>query len=355
MENRKIYNVTDLVDELKLPRSTVNDWLIRYEQYIEFSKRGKRKVFFASSLTVLQEISELRAQEKSSYEIEQELAQRHPVQAEVASNLTKKGVTGGVSKKTLPDSMLPSLNNQGEELATLFGTRFEEISNYISSAQQQNQQVTRKIGRWYLTAILLFALLTVALAFATIKIKQVIDEQKIQLVNNQDIIRDQNRNVASELDINKKVLQNTRQTITKQTVELNRIGVQLDRNAVDYKKNVAELKAGLKEQRNNFATMLDKARNDAAKEKSAELAKQRDAFAKQQLNKLRKIEQMALELSSKQEKIEILKLRLSAKQISLDEVMRRSEKIIHQKIDSEIKKPTSNVPIKTITPNKNTE
>ncbi len=346
MENRKIYNVTDLVNELKLPRSTVNDWLVRYEQYIEFTKRGKRKVFFPSSLKVLQEIAALRTQEKSSYEIEQELAKRYPVQAEVASHLTKKNTGNKMGQNKSEGSMLPSLNNQSEELATLFGNRFEEISQYIASNQQQTEQVTRKIGRWYLTALVLFALLTAAFAFAVVKIKQVIDEQKVQLTSNQKIIKAQNDDVAGKLNMNKEALQSTRQTIKAQTAELSRIGVQLNRNATNYKQNIAELKAGLQEQRKNFATMLAKARNDAAKEKAAELARQRDAFAKQQLGKLKKLEQMAIELNKQQEKIEILKLRLSAKQLSLDEVMRRSEKIINQQPKSGVDKRDIEVPIK---------
>ncbi len=327
MEKRKSYTITELVHELELPRSTINDWLVRYEQYIEFAKRGKRKMFFESSLKVLQEIAELRVKEKSSYEIEQELARRHPVQAEVAAVPGKKSSGNASASQAEEDNLLPSVNLQSEELTKIFGTRLEEISQYISTAQQQNRQVTRKIGRWYLTAMVLFALLMAAFAVAVVKIKQVIDEQKYQLVNNQTITKEQNRSVVAGLELNKQTLQGTRQTINKQTAELNRIGVQLDRNAVDYKKNVAELQAGLKEQRENFATMLDKARDDAAKEKAAELARQRDAFAKQQLEKLRKLEQMAVDLKKQQEKIEILKLRLSAKQVSLDEVMRRADEI----------------------------
>jgi hypothetical protein len=337
MEKRKNYSITDLVNELKLPRSTVNDWLVRYEQYIELSKRGKRKLFFDSSLKVLQEISELRSRGKSSFEIEQELARRHPLQAEVAATSHKKVSGKGAEQLNQTDNMLPSLKNQGEELSKLFGTQFEEISKYISSTEQQNKQVTGKIRRWYLTALVLFALLTAAFAFAVIKISKVLDDQKLQLSSNRGVMQQQNSNVITELKGNKQNLKQAEQTIAAQVSKIDKFGVRLDHNAADYKKNIAELRNGLKEQRDRFAAMLVDARKSAAKEKSAELARQRDAFAKQQLEKLRHLEIMAANLKKKQEEIEILKLRLSAKEASLDEVMRRAENktLILEKKNSE--------------------
>jgi hypothetical protein len=356
MENKKTYSVTDLVNELKLPRSTVNDWLIRYEQYIEFAKRGKRKVFFASTLKVLQEISKLRSQDKSSFEIEQELAHRHPVQAEVASApeqaASTNKETADSKQNNSPDSMLPTLNKQNEELTALFGTRFEEISKYLASAEQQSKQVSGKIRRWYLTAMVLLALLTAAFAFAVIKISKVLDEQKSQLSNNRGIIQQQNNNVIAELKDNQQRLKETQQTIATQAADLNKMGLRLDRNSADYTKNIAELKNGLKEQRERFATMLEHARKNAAKEQAAELARQRDAFAKQQLAKLHRFETMAANLKKQQEEIAILKLRLSAKQASLDEVMRRANEIKKTVVSPGKKKPVKLVKKRVVAPAK---
>lgn len=345
MENKKNYSVTDLVTELKLPRSTVNDWLIRYEQYIEFTKRGKRKVFFESTLKVLQEISELRSQEKSSYEIEQELARRHPVQAEVTSSPAKKNQEN-IKQNNSADNLLPSLNNQGAELTALFGTQFEEISKYLTAAEQQSKQVSGKIRRWYLTAMVLFALLTAAFAFAVVKITKVLDDQNSQMSSNRGTMQQQNNSVIAELKSSKDSLKQTQQTIVAQAANLNKMGLRLDHNATDYTKNIAELKNGLKDQRERFAAMLENARKNAEKEKAAELARQRDAFAKQQLVKLHHLETMSANLKKQQEKIEILKLRLSAKEASLDEVMRRAENVKVSVPKPAVEKQTGEVPTK---------
>lgn len=325
MENRKHYSVTGLVNELQLPRSTVNDWLGRYEQYIEFTKRGKRKLYYENSLKVLKEIAELRAQEKSSYEIEQELARSHPVQAEVAA--TQKTTTTDNGEKSSAENMLPSLKQQSDELVALFGNRFEEISQYITTAEQQNKQVTGKIRRWYLTAMLLFALLTAAFAFAVVRISKVLDEQNVHLSTNRGVMLKQNDKIVTALQSNKQNILLTNKTIVQQATKIDKLGLKLDRNSTDYAKNIAELKQGLKEQRERFAAMLEDARKSAAREQAAELARQRDAFAKQQLKKLRIIENMGAKLKNKQAEVEMLKLRLAAKQASLDEVMRRADKV----------------------------
>lgn len=83
MEGRT-YLASDLAGELGLPRSTINDWLVRYADYLEVDTRGKRKVYSAKSLRILKEISEMRNEGKSSFEIEQLLASRYGIRPEVA-------------------------------------------------------------------------------------------------------------------------------------------------------------------------------------------------------------------------------------------------------------------------------
>jgi peptidoglycan hydrolase CwlO-like protein len=194
--------------------------------------------------------------------------------------------------------------------------------------------------------------LTAAFAFAVIKISKVLDEQKSQLSNNRGIIQQQNNNVIAELKDNQQRLKETQQTIATQAADLNKMGLRLDRNSADYTKNIAELKNGLKEQRERFATMLEHARKNAAKEQAAELARQRDAFAKQQLAKLHRFETMAANLKKQQEEIAILKLRLSAKQASLDEVMRRANEIKKTVVSPGKKKPVKLVKKRVVAPAK---
>ena len=72
-ENRR-FLASDLSQELGLPRSTINDWLTRYAEYLESENRGKRRFYSEKSLQILREIAELRNAGNSSFEIEQQLA-----------------------------------------------------------------------------------------------------------------------------------------------------------------------------------------------------------------------------------------------------------------------------------------
>ena len=82
----KRYLASDLSVELALPRSTINDWLARYNDYLEAEIRGKRKYYSEKSLNILKEISGMRNSGMSSFEIEQQLAARYGIRPEVAAS-----------------------------------------------------------------------------------------------------------------------------------------------------------------------------------------------------------------------------------------------------------------------------
>ena len=79
------YSAAALAAAVGVPRTTINDWLSRYEDYIDSISVGKRKVYSEESLKILQEIASLRDSGKSSAEIEAVLAGKHGVKPEVAS------------------------------------------------------------------------------------------------------------------------------------------------------------------------------------------------------------------------------------------------------------------------------
>ena len=104
MESRT-YLASDLAGELGLPRSTINDWLMRYADYLEVETRGKRKVYSEKSLRILKEISGMRNEGKSSFEIEQLLASRYGIRPEVAPHTPAAPVRE--NGETLPAPTVP--------------------------------------------------------------------------------------------------------------------------------------------------------------------------------------------------------------------------------------------------------
>ena len=75
----KTYTVMELAETLGAARTTVNDWLARYTQYIDFKMVGRRRVYTEATLAALRAISELRNKGLAGPEIETELAKTHAV------------------------------------------------------------------------------------------------------------------------------------------------------------------------------------------------------------------------------------------------------------------------------------
>ena len=80
----KLYSVSDLAASLGVPRTTVNDWLKKYDRYIDFEMRGRRKVYTDASLEVLRIISSAKDGGTGSAELEAELAARCAVRPEIS-------------------------------------------------------------------------------------------------------------------------------------------------------------------------------------------------------------------------------------------------------------------------------
>ena len=82
--SKNSYSVSDLANLLQVPRTTVNDWLKKFDRYIDFEMRGRRKVYTDASLEVLQLISSARDRGTPLTDLEQELSQRCAVRPEIS-------------------------------------------------------------------------------------------------------------------------------------------------------------------------------------------------------------------------------------------------------------------------------
>lgn len=334
MEKRKQYSISELVKELNTPRSTVNDWLSKYSQYIDFEFQGKRKVFFDTSLNVLKEISELRDSGQSSHEIGQSLAERHPLQAEVAAvpeAKTPEPENDNMPVRNDAEELLPALRRQTEEFGRLLGTRLEDISKHLENSNQQNLSSIKRARFWSLAALLLLLALCVGLAVGAVKLNQAFKEQRDQIISNRDKLVGQNKTLAGELIKNKN-------TITQQNEKLEKLTVILDRNSADYVKNVERLQKDMKEQRQKFDTMLDTVKQDAEKQKTAELAIQKNEFAKRQLEQLKQLEQMSASLKAKEKEINELNKQLLQSNEAVKKLSTATEDV--RKQQAELKKQT---------------
>ncbi|UDQ97444.1 MerR family transcriptional regulator [Lentisphaerota bacterium WC36G] len=150
-----MYKVSDLTDKLGVARSTINDWLKNYDQFIDYSMQGKRKVYSERTLKVLEEISELRNSGLSSHEICEELEKRHPLngevhqQQEVKEKATKNEES--TSKVTTPalfnsESLALMNQEQTEQLVAIINDRLQSVNTLNNNLNNRLDNIDERLN-----------------------------------------------------------------------------------------------------------------------------------------------------------------------------------------------------------------
>ncbi len=196
--NKDFYSVSELGDALNVPRTTINDYLARYEQYIEYEVRGKRRVYTAKALNVLREICNLRNNGDSFAAIEVELAKRYPVQPELhtedKNNTATEPASGDENaKREAGSTEIMSNNNENRAGNTANLVNLPEIAalnQYIAKSEEaRKQQFDRGFRRLLWPIILLLLLLITAMVMLALTIpkilKQVQDSGKMSISQTQ--------------------------------------------------------------------------------------------------------------------------------------------------------------------------
>ena len=171
---KNTYSIAALAAELQVPRTTVNDWLSRYADFMDSELSGRRRLYTARTLSVLREIAALRDQGSSGAEIEDLLARRHGVRPDVAAaeaaperpapeaptEAPTAAPTAAASEKTAPEG-----GETGENSFPVALRRFDENFQAFGRWMQEQQALQEaQKRRQRLTAALVLVLLAVLLA-----------------------------------------------------------------------------------------------------------------------------------------------------------------------------------------------
>lgn len=327
MEGKKKFSVSDLAEALNVPRTTVNDWLSRYSQYIDFRMQGKRKIYLEGTLKVLEEISELRNSGMSSFDIEEELVKRHPLNVEDVTHEQKKkqeekaedvenSEEDAENDENAQEEFALTVKKQTDEIGRMISEKLQNMSKRMDEIENSNRIANEKAGRWHSFAIILLVLFVAAVAFSAYKISEYLKT---------------NKSLELEKNTFAEKLSNSEKDLRKTTVKL-------QKNTENFEENIRKLNSEMSKQEKEFKELLEKKMKEAETQKEAELLKEKNNFAQEKLELLKRIEETAAEKKSKDEVINKLQqhnLEQSATIKTLSEsIEKKNEKTENEKSEN---------------------
>lgn len=286
-ENRR-FLASDLSQELELPRSTINDWLTRYAEYLESENRGKRRFYSEKSLNILREIAELRNAGKSSFEIEQQLAARYGIRPEVAH--PEEPETAVAEAPTAPrdpeensasapgeGETLPMLRPAFDEMSSQFTREFTALAAKFEELERERRRMFRRM--WFaglaIMAAALLLLLLLGAALWTLHGK--FERSKAESTAAMATLTRDGEKLSGQLESIR----------AEQRRETEKLGVMLDRSRADFQRNAERLGSELAEQRKGFEHRIAELSADAEEKLQTETLRLKEEFARKQQQELR--------------------------------------------------------------------
>lgn len=288
-ENRR-FLASDLSQELELPRSTINDWLTRYAEYLESENRGKRRFYSEKALNILREIAELRNAGKSSFEIEQQLAARYGIRPEVAHPEEPEEAAPADSAAPAPRSeaslpgaasgegeALPMLRPAFDEMSSQFTREFTALASKFEELEAERRRMLRRMwgaGLAIMAAALLLLLLLGAVLWTL--------HGKFERRSAENAAA-----VATLARGDEKLSGQVESIRAEQRRESEKIGIMLDRSRADFRQNVERLSGELAAQRRNFEQRIAELNRNAEEKLQTETLRLKEEFARKQQQELR--------------------------------------------------------------------
>jgi len=290
MDMEKIYLVSDLASELGVPRTTVNDWLRIYGDYLESDIRGKRKVYPARTLAILQEIKAMREQDRAQGEIERFLADKYGIRPEpVAAAAPTEPPAPETAAEPAPasdESAAPpsgALVRPDPELRELFQRMLEQETERRTAAG-------RAVRGMFGTALALLVLLMLfTLGIAYYFHTKLAETEKLAAQRQESA--DQAIAAAAErLAELRKTQEAARTAADEHAKKLAELTVTLDRARQDYRQESAKLKSEIADQKQAADRALEEMKKTEEGRRAAEIAELRRTFAAGQTALLKELE-----------------------------------------------------------------
>ncbi|MBR3505489.1 MAG: MerR family transcriptional regulator [Lentisphaeria bacterium] len=173
-ENQNLYSISDLADQVGVPRTTITDWLGKYSRFIELQTQGRRRFYTDRTLSVLCKIAELRTAGRSIGDIDGELERIFPVHPTVeppdaAGGTEQNPAENGAGPDTAnPNASQPNYpvvkQENFDELYELFGSKFSDLCDAMSAVNRKTDASARRLRLMLAVAVMIIVVLAGFLA-----------------------------------------------------------------------------------------------------------------------------------------------------------------------------------------------
>ena len=175
-DNRSLYSISDLADQVGVPRTTITDWLGKYARFIELRTQGRRRFYTDRTLSVLCKVAELRTAGRSIGDIDGELERIFPVHptveppetpgADGAEPAPDADGTGPESAESGPDRQTYPVMKQesADALYDLLGTKFSDLCEAMSAVNRKADVSARRLRLMLAVAVMIIVVLAGFLA-----------------------------------------------------------------------------------------------------------------------------------------------------------------------------------------------
>ena len=173
-ENQNLYSISDLADQVGVPRTTITDWLGKYSRFIELQTQGRRRFYTDRTLSVLCKVAELRTVGRSIGDIDGELERIFPVHPTVeppdaaggAGQNPSETSAGPDAANANPDAQnYPMVKQENfDELYDLLGSRFTDLCDAMSAVNKKADVSARRLRLMLAVAVMIIVVLAGFLA-----------------------------------------------------------------------------------------------------------------------------------------------------------------------------------------------
>ena len=176
-DNHSLYSISDLADQVGVPRTTITDWLGKYARFVELQTQGRRRFYTERTLAVLCKVAELRAAGRSTGDIDGELERVFPVHPTVeppdAPSEANPGTAAGTSGPASPAPDAAANGQQtypvvkqdnSDELYDLLGTKFSDLCDAMGEVNRKADASARRLRLMLAVAVMIIVVLACFLA-----------------------------------------------------------------------------------------------------------------------------------------------------------------------------------------------